>query len=317
MGYRKITNLQLDHPIFLFKEVYAMEKIHGTSAHITFHRGGDGWFYRVFAGGIKHNDFLFMLNSRYNLPQIIENLTAATTGKDINKITIYGEGYGGKCQNMGDTYGPLNFVAFEVEKDDQWFEVSRAAAFCNILGLPFVFYEKGPATIEWLEAQRDRPSEQAKRNGMGDDKKSEGVVVRAPMELMDVNGGRLIAKFKRADFRETKTARLLTEEDLRILQDAEQIAEEWVVEERLNHVLSALVAQGHHNLTIRDTGLVVAEMIKDVGTEALGKIEWSEAAGKAIGRKAAELFKKRLRSGGVINPIENITAPTPVSDDGI
>jgi hypothetical protein len=51
MGYRKITNLQLEHPLFLFKEVYACEKIHGTSSHITLTRTEKGWEAHVTAGG--------------------------------------------------------------------------------------------------------------------------------------------------------------------------------------------------------------------------------------------------------------------------
>lgn len=313
MGYRKITNLQIDHPLFQFKEVYACEKIHGTSTHISFTKEGEEWKTRVFSGGIKYPDFIFMLNVKYKLqeiPALLTNLTDSQT----RSVTIYGEGYGGRCQNMGDVYGPTNFVAFEVSKVVQrpegakeiWLDVPRAERFVKALGLPFVFYEKGPATPEWLDAQRNRPSEQAKRNGMGDDKIGEGIVVRPPMELYDDQGGRLLAKYKREGFRETTTARPLTEAEIKVLKDAEEIANEWVVEERLNHVLSALVAKGHSQLTIRDTRLVMDAMVEDVSLEAVGKIEWSEAAGWAIGKRAAELFKMRCQTGGITNPIEGV-----------
>lgn len=305
MGYRKITNLQIGHPLFLFKEVFALEKIHGTSSHITLtHTPERGWEWKVSAGGIKHNDFVFMLNTRYQFAsEVVSKLTTLMTGKDVKEIILYGEGYGGRCQGMSDTYGPLNFIVFEVCKDDRWCGVEEAEYLTTQIGLPFVHYEKGPATTEWLDTQRNRPSEQAKRNGMGDNKEREGIVVRAPMELYDDNDGRLIAKYKRENFRETRTARTLTEDDVEALNDAKEIAEEWVVEERLNHVLSALVAKGHENLTIKDTGTVIQAMIEDVSVEAAGQVVWSEAAGKAIGRRAAELFKQRLKSG-ITNPIE-------------
>ncbi|RJR10698.1 hypothetical protein C4588_02790 [Candidatus Parcubacteria bacterium] len=313
MGYRKITNLQLDHPLFLFKQVYALEKIHGTSTHLTFTFQDNKWQYQVFSGGIKHPDFLFMLNTKYRLAtDVIEKLTQLTAGQDVQKIVIYGEGYGGRCQGMSDVYGPLNFVAFEVCKisthGEHWLDVSRAARFVELLGLPFVFYELGPATPEWLNEQRNRPSEQAKRNGLGDNQEGEGIVIRAPMELVDENGGRMIAKYKREGFRETATARPLTEAEIQERQDAQGVAEEWVVEERLNHVLSALVAKGHSKLTLKDTRLVMDTMIEDVSIEALGKIVWSESVGKAIGARAAELFKNRIRSGGIINPVEGVSA---------
>lgn len=315
MGYKKITNLQIDHPLFLFKEVVAAEKIHGTSAHLTFtHTDEKGWEVRLFSGGVKHADFQFMMNTRYKLStEVLAKVAALTSSQDIQKITIYGEAYGGRCQNMGDVYGPANFVAFEVCKEvpgaegprECWMEITRAARFVESLGLPFVFFERGPANLEWLDAQRNRPSEQAKRNGMGDDKIGEGIVVRAPVELYDDNGGRLIAKYKRENFRETATPRALTEADIKEKADAEEIANEWVVEERLNHVLSALVAKGHSELTIRDTRLVMDAMIEDVSVEAVGQIIWSEEAGRAIGRRASELFKRRIMTGGITNPIEH------------
>jgi len=315
MGYKKITNLQIDHPLFFFKEVIASEKLHGTSVHLAFTYTEKGWEVRAFSGGIQYPDFLFMMNTRYKLAtDVLAKLTAVSDGQDVQKITIYGEGYGGKCQGMSDVYGPLNFVAFEVCKivpgpnghREHWLEITRAARFVESLGLPFVFYERGPATIEWLDSQRNRPSEQAKRNGMGDNKEGEGIVVRAPIELYDDNGGRLIAKYKRENFRETATPRVLTEVDIKERSDAEEIANEWVVEERLNHVLSALVAKGHTQLTIRDTRLVMDAMVEDISIEAVGQIVWSEAAGKAIGRRASDLFKRRIMVGGITNPIEGV-----------
>lgn len=309
MGYKKITNLQINHPIFLFKEVYALEKIDGTSAHITFTKEETWKISNIFSGGLNHAAFLGMLQSKYKLnTEILEKLNIATEGKNSKTITIYGEGYGGKCQRMGDVYGPINFCAFEVlVENEYWLDVERAAKFVETIGLPFVHYQRGPATIEWLNAQRDKPSEQAKRNGMGDNKIGEGIIVRAPLELYDNNGGRLIAKYKRPDFkRETKTARILTEEDIKVLEDAAQIAEEWVVEERLNHVLSAIIAEtGVSELTIKDTGKVLETMLNDVIEEAGDEIIWSEAASKAINKRTALLFKKKLElHKGIANPIE-------------
>ena len=36
MGYLHIDNLYKNQDILMFKECYAMEKIHGTSAHVSF-----------------------------------------------------------------------------------------------------------------------------------------------------------------------------------------------------------------------------------------------------------------------------------------
>lgn len=305
MGYKKIVNLDIRNPIFLFKNVYATEKINGTSTHLSFTFENDKWTWKAFSGGIKHEEFILMLNCRYNIDgEVIPKLTEMMKGRDVKNITIYGEGYGGKCQGMNNVYGPLNFIAFEVLKNESWLEVPYAAEFTKALGLPFVHYEFGPATIEWLNEQRDKPSEQAKRNGMGDDKQGEGIVVRPPMELYDKNGGRIMAKHKKELFRETKTKRELTEDDVKELENAEEIAEEWVVEERLNHVLSSLVSKGHTTFSMSDTGKVIKAMVEDVSVEAAGKIVWSQQASQAISKKTAQMFKLRVQNG-TTNPIES------------
>lgn len=303
MGYKKISNLQEKHPIFLFKEVYAMEKIHGTSTSITFTQTSPGqWSHSLFSGGIKSYDFLAMLESRYQLTTTIKKNLIQLKSNDTNtkEIIIYGEGYGGRCQNMAHAYGPLNFVAFEVSVDGKWYSVERAHRFVEALGLPFVYYEIGPATIEWLMSQRGRPSEQAKRNGMGI-QMSEGIIIRAPIELYDENGGRLVAKYKRDDFRETSSIRSLTETP-EVLVESNAIAEEWVVEERLNHVLSALAARGTPCSEMQDTGRVIEEMLKDVAIESAGQVVWSEDVKRAISRRTALLYKLRVRNG-ITNPI--------------
>lgn len=311
MGYRKIANLQINNPLLEFKEVFSMCKVDGTSAHISFKYIDDKWTYKVFAGGTPHTEFVFMLHTRYKLgTTVLEKLTQHTQGKDVKNVIVYGEAYGSKILGQGHLYGPLNFIAFEVFYPDLygrdvWLGVKQAEKFVTAIGLPFVPYEKGPATIEWLTQQRDKPDPVAKMNGMGDDRYGEGIIVRAPMELYDENGGRLIAKYKREKFRETKTARTLTEEDVKLLEEAQEIAEEWVVEERLTHVLSKLVAAGHSKLEMKDTGRVVAAMTEDVGTEAVGQITWSQEAAKAIGRKTAEMFKRRVKEGRA-NPIEGV-----------
>ena len=55
MGYLHIDNLYKNQTIMLFKECYAMEKIHGTSAHV-------GWKFETkqvnFFTGENHKLFL-------------------------------------------------------------------------------------------------------------------------------------------------------------------------------------------------------------------------------------------------------------------
>jgi len=48
-----IGNLYREQKILMFKECYALEKIHGTSAHIHFHSDSKAVIY--FSGGEKHD----------------------------------------------------------------------------------------------------------------------------------------------------------------------------------------------------------------------------------------------------------------------
>lgn len=300
MGYRKITNLhrpEASRELLGRKEVYALEKIHGCSAFVRYHRKNGISF---FSGGIKHVTFLEMLDERFNLETIKRNFAEAfkTNPSIETELTVYGEAYGGKCQKMSNVYGPLNFIAFEVKIDEDWLNVRSAANWAGLLGFPFVYYEKGPATVTWLDAQRDRPSVQAQRNGMGDDKFGEGIVVRPLCEELDHRGNRIIAKHKNKMHGETRTPRSIDPEKQRIWREARATAEEWVTEMRLLHVMDKLKADGYTELTMRETGTVIRAMINDVKVESGAEsgvdseIEWSNEISKAIGAEAARLYKK-------------------------
>jgi hypothetical protein len=199
---------------------------------------------------------------------------------------------------MSDVYGKnLKFVAFEVKIGESWLAVPKAENVSVAMGLEFVHYEQGPATIEWLDAQRDKPSVQAVRNGLGDDKVGEGIVVRPLIEVKKNNGERIMAKHKRADFRETKKPRKVTLDpaQLEVLEEASKIAEEWVTEMRLTHVMDKVAAKFNQDqIDMAYTGIVVRTMIKDVKLESEGEVVWSKAAEKAIGRVAAQMYKKRV-----------------------
>ena len=58
MAYRHIDNLYKNQDILLFKECYASEKIHGTSAHVRWTEEGGLSF---FSGGEQHDRFMALL----------------------------------------------------------------------------------------------------------------------------------------------------------------------------------------------------------------------------------------------------------------
>lgn len=281
MSYMHIDNLYKTQDILLFKECYATEKIHGTSAHI---RWKDGQIH-FFSGGENYENFKKLFD--------VEKLTKGFEAIGHDCVTIYGEAYGGKCQGMKDTYGDkLKFIAFEVQIGDSWLNVPDADAVASSLEIEFVYYKKILTDLIAIDAERDADSMQAVRNGIGFGKKREGIVLRPLIELRKNNGARIICKHKREDFQETKTARKVTDPaKLEVLKEAQAIAEEWVTEMRLTHVLDQFP-----NASIENTPDVIKVMIEDVLREAAGEIVDSKDARKAIGSRTAQMFKKRIQN---------------------
>jgi hypothetical protein len=83
MGYLNIDNLYRAQDVLLFKEVYALEKIHGTSAHVAWKDG----MIRFFAGGCKHDLFVSLFNK--------DDLFAKFTALGHAEVIVFGEQYGG------------------------------------------------------------------------------------------------------------------------------------------------------------------------------------------------------------------------------
>lgn len=278
MGYLHIDNLYKNQDILMFRECYALEKVHGTSAHVSLK--DDKVHY--FAGGVKHALYLQCFN--------MDDLEERLRGLGHKEITIFGEAYGGNCQAMSGVYGKqLRFIAFDVRIGETWLDVPNANQVADKLGLEFVPWERVPAIVEVLDQHRDLPSRVAKRRGTLGDKTAEGIVVRPIMELTKSNGSRVIAKHKTTTFQERKTQPEVGDK-AQVLADAAAIAEEWVTDMRLEHVLQKLPDAG-----IANTGEVVHAMQEDVVREAAGEIVLSQEAMKAIGRKAASMFLAKCR----------------------
>ena len=281
MAYLDIENLYKNRDIFLFRECYATEKIHGTSAHIRWKDGKVSFF----AGGVDHESFVKLFDESKLLGAFI---TLAQP-----EVVIYGEAYGGKCQKMSETYGKnLRFVAFECRVGTHWLAVPRAEFMATQLGLDFVPYRIIPATVAAIDAEIMFDSVQAVKVGMGTGHMREGIVIHPLIEVTKNNGARVIAKHKRDDFAETKTPRSLDAEKLKVLMQAQEIADEWVTDMRLVHVLDAFPGAD-----ISKTGSIITAMIEDVRKEAVGEIvEITDIVYKSVARKTALLFKARLKN---------------------
>jgi hypothetical protein len=280
MSYMHIDNLYKDKQILMFKRCFAMEKIHGTSAHLSYKNKE----LKFFSGGCSAEAFVALFDK--------EALQSILDGKSrTEEVTVYGEAYGGKLQGMSETYGKeLRFVAFEVKIGNTWLAVPQAEGFARSLGLDFVPWMEITTDLKDIDQVRDLPSEQARKLGRGEHIR-EGVVLRPPVEVTLNNGERIIAKHKRDEFRETKSPRVVGQ-DLSTLTKSKEVADEWVTEERLNHILTG----NNIELDITKTGEVIRLMDEDIRREAGTEIVFYKGTDKEIAKATAIMFKKRLTS---------------------
>lgn len=295
MSYASIDNLYKPQAQLLlaFKQLYALEKIHGTSAHL--HWSGDHLSF--FSGGEKHEKFKALFDE--------EGLTALFKEKfdNLQIVTVYGEAYGGKQQGMSATYGKeLKFVAFDVKIGDFWLSVPNAAGLCKGLDLDFVDYELVASDIDSLNFERDRPSMQAEKCGIETPMLREGVVLRPPFECF-TSHGRLIAKHKGEAFSEREKPIHKADFDpegpkAKEMLEAEAIAQEWATPMRLEHVIDHIIATREDKLIgMEDTKAIITEMTADILKESEPPVVLTARIGKAIGTRTASLFKLRLQKG--------------------
>lgn len=299
MAYMHIDNLYKNQEILMFLECYAMEKIHGTSAHITFTNQKDSEEtgrteppkITFFSGGEKHENFIKLFNAEELIKKFIEI--------GFSEATIYGEAYGGRQQGMKETYGDkLKFIAFDIKLGHTWLNVQKAKDFCDILEIEFVAYEKIPTILKAIDKERDRDSRQAIRNGIEEPKMQEGIVLRPLIELKKNNGARIISKHKRDEFKETNRPRKVQDpEKMKILSEANVVAEEWVTFNRMKNILSHIDKE--HSIEI--IGEVIKIMIEDIKREGDKEVVWSKPVERAIGKLTAkmtkEYFDNKLREG--------------------
>lgn len=300
MGYRKIPNLYRPEIADILEEpeLYAMEKIHGTSAHIKYNVDGTLSFS---AGGANHQQFVDLFDQPKLLQAFLELAEASQAVRlpvPVKSWTVFGEAYGSRINAQTWRYGKqLRFVAFDVlltsaNNEEYWFTVPAAHDFITELpGLEFVHYEVVSSKLADLDAARDKPSTQAKRNGIEGDQPTEGVVLRPLIEKPAANFDRMMAKHKRKEERETKTD-FQPGDKVAVYEAAQAIAQEWVTEERLNHVIQKVCLD--QAPSVRHFQSIVNGMVDDVITEGGQMLVDTHEARKAIGAKAAKLFKARL-----------------------
>ena len=295
ISYMKINNLYKNKDILYFKQAIAMEKGHGTSSNVKYNQQEDKLHF--FSGGAKHDQFVALFNQEELLNKFREN---AKEHPDIQNLTVYGESLGGKMQGMSQTYGPnLSFITFEVKINEEFLGVFQAEKIALKLGFEFIPYKVIDTTEEAINAAMLEESEIAVRRGMGHGKTREGIVLRPLINLIHPNSGRIISKHKNPIFAEREhTPRFSDPEQLRVLEGAKEIADEWVLPERLRHVLDRLRSEWNAEPEMKDMNKVIKAMILDIFTEGKDEIVETKEVRKYIGAKTAKLFQIFLRDGG-------------------
>jgi len=281
MGYLEIENLYKNQQILLFKKIWATEKIHGTSAWITYK--DDNLFYH--SGGGSADVFKALFNHEKLLALMREKF-------GTKKVKLHGEFYGGKINKMSHMYGKnSDFILFDIRVEDMWLSFDKTIALGGQLGLQVVDSVIIDATPEEVMRVARLPSTIAAKKEMGEHLR-EGLVLHPLEEFTSNNGSRVIAKYRNPEYDEVKTPRAIDDPaKLKVLTEAKAIAEEWVTAGRLSHLMSNPTKYGlPADPDKKDTGDVIKAMIADVEKESKGETVITDAVKKAIGEKARKEF---------------------------
>ena len=149
-------------------------------------------------------DSQLTIGGRTDNAQIPAPLVAAIQALELDKrhelqklpeLTLYGEGYGGKIQKAGATYGPeQRFVLFDIRIGDMWLERDNITNIAFSLGLDVVPIT-GYGTLQTMvNICRDGFESQ------WGPFQAEGLIARPAVELFNRRGERVITKLKVKDF---------------------------------------------------------------------------------------------------------------------
>jgi len=118
-----------------------------------------------------------------------------------SECIIFGETYGKKMQAAGGRYckDRLKFICFDIKIGDTWLRREAVEDICGKLGIDVVPY-LGEMTLQ--EAIEKVKAGFASAVSEDPTLEAEGIVLRAPLGLLDRMGRRIITKVKTKDFRE-------------------------------------------------------------------------------------------------------------------
>lgn len=114
---------------------------------------------------------------------------------------IFGETYGKKMQKAGSRYckDKLKFICFDISIGGVWLKRDAVEDICNKLGIDVVPY-LGEMTLD--EAIKKVKTGFLSQVSEDPTLEAEGIVLRAPLGILDRMGRRIITKVKTVDFRD-------------------------------------------------------------------------------------------------------------------
>lgn len=180
------------------------EKIDGTNCQLDLFRDSVKWGGRTSNAQFTPQMTAFLDSYEFTADGIREALEWEKDKPE--RMTIYGELYGGKIQKGGNYRGSdphnYNFRVFDIFIDGVWLEWNNVAAICSKLNLETA-YPLGAGTLEQIVkyVASKPPSIVAQLEGGNPEYVMEGVVTRPyPYEICTRLGKRIRFKLKTKDF---------------------------------------------------------------------------------------------------------------------
>lgn len=186
----------------------ATEKIDGTNMSYHFHYDTD-----PIKMDASVEDYL-EINGKTpdsKIPMLlIEKMQSMLTKQDFHRVFlkedttfidvfIFGEGYGSKIQKCGADYikNDVNFIVFDIKINGVWLQRDSVEEICKQLGLAVVPVVGYMTLFEAIEYTAKGFKSTVAENKELD---AEGLVLTAPLYMLDRLGNRIITKIKSCDF---------------------------------------------------------------------------------------------------------------------
>jgi hypothetical protein len=285
-----IERLERRPEVFVLGQVVALEKVDGTNARFGLVDG-------VFKVGSRNQELKEGEPDSFGfgawvLEQGIEQKLRGVSevGEDI---IVYGEWYGKGIQKRLAYADGRHFCGFAVRKGRAFLPVLDALDFIGgTLGLetaPILY--QGEPTASVLDALRVCLSETALIHGQAD-QSHEGVVIWPVYPFMDAHGDWVIAKHKRPEFEETRSART-GQTPAALAANAKAFADEYGTSERFQHVLSTLRADGLDVGSPKSIGTILRAFVEDASREGAADYELLDKPTRNQANKLLSTFAKQ------------------------